>query len=741
MNSQTQASFKAEQNFFIIDSEKLTEVSTQWYGFAVVGNKLVQSISDLEGSLPAGEGAYIYIKRTDDNIYIYQDFIGCYGVYLYRYNNYFAISNSFLRLVDYVKKTHPITLNKDYCNSFLCSGFCSISYSETMIKEIELLDRSAVVNIDITENRLTCAYIDYQENTISINSEEGLQTLDNWYNKWTGLIGNIKEQGLNIQADLSGGFDSRLTFSLLLGSGIDLNDVFVNSIEDTLHTHAEDYEIASSISKYYNFPLNNKDVITSKPFYFSLDEIINISFYTKLCFHKQMYWRYNRMYPSRVCFGGAGGECIRSYWNKSKEQYVQECLNRCNNFPITMLPQLQTSVKNILERSFAGMQGKFDKFGRSIKPQDLTLNFYRETRCRMHFGKEIVENYLGGYIKYTPLMDPELHKLKLDDDECPDKNLLMAVIFSRYNKDLLSFKFEGQRKIDESTIVYAQIINQKFPYVASFSSHCKPAGEPENEVRLAVKPSIPHNINPPVSKNEVDEYIKKMFYSHNTRHAFEYMYDGEVYRRIVHEINNKQYQPLESAYTTLGVSKIIQDVMLNQIMNCTSVVEQLSEEPFQTMRCDDDGLDLLKDPYLTNYITARIDIKNACSDSNQIELLDVSDKRAKISTPNWFRANGIGVVIESQCGSLDVTFRCIQDGTLNLNLRGRDVRDINGKRIPFYIDYHFLSVNGECVFDTVHAVSHDSPFRLNRKIKDGDIIQLSLKWTHHDAKNEVTPKS
>lgn len=440
------------------------------------------------------------------------------------------------------------------------------------------------------------------------------------------------------------------------------------------------------------------------------------------------------MCPSRVYFGGAGGECIRNYWNKSKEQYVRECLNRCNNFPSATVPQLQTSVKNILERSFAGMQSKFDKFGRSIKPQDLTLNFYRETRCRMHFGKDIVENYLGGYIKYTPLMDPELHKLKLDDDNCPDKNLLMTVIFSRYHKDLLSFKFEGQRKIDESTIAYAQIINQKFPYNASFSSHCKNADVPEIQKHSDVQPAIPRNINRPVSKNEIDEHIKKLFYSHNARHAFEYMYDGEVYRHIIHEINNKQYQPLESAYAALGISKIIQDVLSNQSMNCASVSEQLSKKSFQTVRCDDDGLDLLKDPYISNYITARIDIKNTSSDSNQIELLHISDKRAKISTPNWFRTNGIGLVIESQCGSLDVTFKCIQDGTLNLNLRGRDVKDINGKRIPFYIDYHCLSVNGESIFDTVHPVSHDTPFRLNREVKDGDIIQLSLKWTHHDAK-------
>ena len=65
------------------------------------------------------------------------------------------------------------------------------------------------------------------------------------------------------------------------------------------------------------------------------------------------------------------------------------------------------------------------------------------------------------------------------------------------------------------------------------------------------------------------------------------------------------------------------------------------------------------------------------------------------------------------------------------------MRDGNGNRIPFYIDYRVMSVNGEKVFDTVHPVTHDDPFCFQRQVNDGDVIRMSVAWTHHEAKAET----
>ncbi len=106
------------------------------------------------------------MQRTDDLISIHQDFIGSFGLYLYQEADYFAISNSFMALVDHLKGHHPITFHQDYANYILNADLCSASFSETMIHEIRLLDRAAVVTIDIPSRQLKLDYVDYQENSV-----------------------------------------------------------------------------------------------------------------------------------------------------------------------------------------------------------------------------------------------------------------------------------------------------------------------------------------------------------------------------------------------------------------------------------------------------------------------------------------------------------------------------------------------------------------------------------------------
>ena len=147
--------FNVDEAFFIIDSNNLEKVETKFYGYCVTEQGIIEDIEDLEDKEIKPEGAYIYIYKSGKEITIKQDYIGAYGLYLYKDNEYFAISNSFIYLVDYIKKQkeHRITFNKKYADAFITAVLCSYAYSETMVNEIELLDRRAVVNIDI-KNKL-----------------------------------------------------------------------------------------------------------------------------------------------------------------------------------------------------------------------------------------------------------------------------------------------------------------------------------------------------------------------------------------------------------------------------------------------------------------------------------------------------------------------------------------------------------------------------------------------------------
>ncbi len=99
---------------------------------------------------------------------------------------------------------------------------------------------------------------------------------------------------------------------------------------------------------------------------------------------------------------------------------------------------------------------------------------------------------------------------------------------------------------------------------------------------------------------------------------------------------------------------------------------------------------------LIKYVTARIDIKNVGNEDNSIEIISNSDSDAKINFPKWFKdETGSGVVIQSEKCFLYLEIKCINKGSLNIRLRGPNVKDRNDKQFPTYIDYIKLTINDE----------------------------------------------
>lgn len=126
-------SINLPEGFFIIDSENIDQIHTKLYGFSLINGFVVENEDFLHKQDPSGEGAYVYVKRTSGKITITQDFIGSYGIYLYQDADYFALSNSFLLLVDYVKRFHVISINRNYTDLLIAADLCALAYSETMV--------------------------------------------------------------------------------------------------------------------------------------------------------------------------------------------------------------------------------------------------------------------------------------------------------------------------------------------------------------------------------------------------------------------------------------------------------------------------------------------------------------------------------------------------------------------------------------------------------------------------------
>lgn len=139
---------------------------------------------------------------------------------------------------------------------------------------------------------------------------------------------------------------------------------------------------------------------------------------------------------------------------------------------------------------------------------------------------------------------------------------------------------------------------------------------------------------------------------------------------------------------------------------------------------------------VTKIMDARIDIKNKSeSDDNSNSNINIikNSTDAKIETYNDGDSNGIGYVAQSSSGKIDLEFTCISDGVLTIDLRGKDVRDENGTRIPAWIDYTKFVINGEVIFDTANPVWHDKPYKYSRDVKDSDVIHIYAQWQPHSS--------
>ena len=128
----------------------------------------------------------------------------------------------------------------------------------------------------------------------------------------------------------------------------------------------------------------------------------------------------------------------------------------------------------------------------------------------------------------------------------------------------------------------------------------------------------------------------------------------------------------------------------------------------------------------TYYDTARIDLKDAGSGDNHLKILEISDPNARVQNPAWFNKNGVGTEITFKKRKFNIRFLCCGNGTLQVALRGMDVRDEKKNRIRVWILYKDFAVNEETIFSEPKAVWHDQPFKYERKVNDGEEISISV---------------
>lgn len=551
------------EEFFFIESKNLDCVSSRLYGFCidVAGKDMDGILNDAGAHTKTYNGCFVLVQNKEKYICISQDFIGCYGLYLFRKDGYFAISNSFHYLLDNIRQTFPLSINPDYMKCFMVYPLVSPAGLETMINEIEMLPRNISVIID-KENKTLSLYKKMMEDeTVDLDSDKGVEVLDHWYYSWTSFIRNLCAKTDKITVDLSGGMDSRLTFLLFLCSGVDLNKITVNSTDDGLAVHAEDFEIAQEIAKKYKFKLNK--TFPMEYIAFSLKDTIELSFYTKLGFHKEMYFKRSYCEDTVYAFSGGGGEAIRGCHTYSKDKLIKKCFSAQNATGMDL--DYMDGIRSIVTR---GEDLINDIYGH-VNEKEFGRYLYKQGRMRNHFGKSMVEQYLANRIRIAPLMDMNLHKIRLCAE---DADLLMALIYIRYCPELLDFKFDSGHCIDEKTIKSAERINKKYPFVESTEKHKRFLdADIYFEYKPFAEPAFKDGMNQP------DEWCRKVFYSDFIKQNFCNIFTERFYDYAGEYAKTHSYQPLRIMCVVIAIAKAAYDVESGQSEGNTGIYDLIEK--------------------------------------------------------------------------------------------------------------------------------------------------------------------
>lgn len=714
--------FIPSEHYFCIDAANARDAVPRLYGYALLGSRLIDenSYTPADADLLDGTGMYVCVQKTDTELIIRQDFNGSYGLFVYRDGDTWAIGNSYQYVVDHVRGRHPLTMDRDCLLHMFGMVVCSMSFGRTPMTEITRLPRDSAVHIDLTSGTLSFSRIDYAEGTVPLDSDEAAHIADAWLDRWTALYRALYAQTHNITAALSGGFDSRMSFMTVLVSGIDLNGIRVRSFDDGLHTHSEDYVIASEIAARFGFELN-RDPFTGPVLHHSQRDIVNMIAYGKLPFHKEMYYR-TELYPNRAfLIPGAGGECLRGCYRGPSEALYGMFSAPCDNYDAPLADELKRAVTSIMDDASAAVR---ERYGLAAGDPEAGPAIFRDVRCRNHSGTMQVDDFHAGIYNLSPLLDPMLYRLQIDTPECPERKLLFAFLFARYCPALLDFRFNAGWTFDPAVIDYANRLNARHPR--------RPTDVPPVTVDLPAI-SVPEgDDNPPLSAADMDRFLMRVTDSTACRKLFGTAFDTRLYDFARYRTEVSAFYPLRYVNTVLSAVQTLQDLDFNRRALAGEAPEERA--PYEMLSAFAADGTAYKNEYavlkrLAPFIACRADITVSGGSAPRIELTDCSDPGVLCSRPAFLQKDGSGLMLTSDSGALDAKLH-VTDGTrLQIAVRGMNVPDGNGGRVPYRQQLECVELNGEPQPGVPVRVWHDRPLRLRCDVRPGDTLTLRLRWT------------
>lgn len=679
-----------EKEFFVLNSENINSFNSNFFGYMVTKNQIIFDLGSLEGK-QSYNGAYVLVDVNSNHVTVSQDNMGSYGLYLFEQDDYFALSNSFLKLTEFIKEKYPISLNETFAKTFLSAEKTSISYDETLINEIKLIPKNYKLIIDVENNEITYELNSLNNDSFELDTEEAFSCLDNWFNNWIKVIRNLINNSKLLTLDLDANVSSLVLMAMILNADINLDNLSIFSEDTDLLSIAEDF----------GFKINNNKLIGVSEN--DLNASLNLSFYTKLGFKKE--YDFPNIYDEQFfSLTNKGSLNYNENYPINIEEYIENIKNNASNY--------SNKYEDIIEKYLWENVHKIEKEYKiyDIHSTELLDKYYQNTIFRNQLGKNNVESFLSNKININPLNDTILQGIKTENDK-----RFYLIIVSRYCPSLLNYDIYDL-KSQKETINYANEINKKYPY---------------KKINQEVL-SIPENkndypTNNKINNDEIHELLTKIFYSNSFKHTFFKYFSEEIYNNITDLYLTRNNYFYSEIYAIISIVKIINEVEYSQNKKYNSATNWLKS--FITINNTEESIKTPFNAMLTQYYTSRIDIKNNGTYTNQIKIIDISDTAAKITSPSWFtNEKGQGKCVISEKGEISFKIKCIGDGDLNIELRTLDIKDRNNNRFPVYIDYLSVKVDGNEILNENTLAWHNDPVYYHKKVWNGEIIKIDATW-------------
>lgn len=530
---------------FIIDSNNLSKVKSKLFGYMITDDgdiyidKIPNNISDT--------GLFSLIEKKNNKIIIRQDFCASFGLFLYKKDDYFIISNSFMKLLENIND--KLTINKNVFDSILYVDDAYILNHDTLVKEIYKLSSDEYINIDINTKVLNIEKKDYLYYKRRFDCIDSFDLLDNWYFKWIKVFRNMVKNNYPITCDLSGGLDTRVILSMLRNANIDIN----SSIKMQSHTKVnldkdkEDMRISEEIASDLGIELNSdKSLKMMNVGSLSIEDVYSSSKYTSFGSSNLTKYSKNLYKDTFFSIKGIGSTTKGGFWHRVRvpiRYYTKRygCYKKKNG--ILDMASIYFK-KNRIKLYYKRVVSELLKGYKHEESHKATL-LYKKMMIENRDSLKALDWMSGNNIIVSPFFDPLI--AEFDYNPYNDDILyLNTLILDRYDSTLLKYDIEG-RVFNSNTLKNVHILNNKYPVEKKKYSKLK-------KKQIVVERETLNN-------EELGSYLENIYKSGDFKDKISKYIDEETYNYILNNTDknkiNMKSQPINNLLTLYEVLKNI----------------------------------------------------------------------------------------------------------------------------------------------------------------------------------------